>query len=322
MRLLHKFYDTAATDTGAAAPPVEVLTDEIKAELGQLRSLKQAIEAKGPDKTPEQLIKEAELDKANMRLYSVENDLMKDEDFNKFESLKGKKDTDLVFEDFKSQWEKDNPNQDPETKDAELKAAFDAQYHIDSSNKTLKERGQRLIAQEAAAMRNPLEASYQKAKSGYDENKMIKAELPGFNQFVDDIIKETAAKIVVKTKDGDEEVDIDVDLTEDQRKEIDKTFKNPKTFASYVNNKDKRAEVKAAIAKKISGFIRANNFDRVAQRGYEIGKGKGVASGSTTGADNSFGAVKHVKTPAVVENTKSVLEQISDSFDKVREKIG
>ena len=321
MRLLTKFYDADAGNTGA--PAVEVLTPELKAELGQLRSIKELYEQNGGGKTAEQLAKEAELDRVNMRVFSVENDIMKDEDFTRFETIKGKKDEDLVYEDFSSQWEKDNPGFDPTTKESEKRAAFEAQYHINSENKTLKERGQKLIATEAAAMRSPLESSYQKAKSSYDENKMMKGEIKGFNEFVSSVIKEnTPDKVVVKTKDGDEEVDIDVDLTEDQRKEIEKMFSNPKTFQAYISNKAKRTELQASLAKKIQGYIRANNFDRVAARGYEVGKGRGVNQGSTVGADNSFGTTKNTSTPSVAEGGKSLLEKISESFEPVREKMG
>jgi hypothetical protein len=334
MKFFSKFYDDGAGNGGAGdgTAPVEtaeVFTPELKQELESLRAFQKSITEKEPEKTPEQLQKEVELEKVNFRKYSVENDLMKDDDFQKFETVRAKKDEDLVFEDFSDEWEKDNPDADPRTKEADKRAAFEVQYHITSENKTNKERGQKLIAQEAKALRNPLETSYQTAKSSYDQEKMIKGEIPGYNQFIESVIKEnTPEKLVVKTsvksgKEGeaDTEIDVDVELTEDQRKEIEKLFKNPKTFHAYVTDKDKRDDLKAKIAKKISGYIKENNFDRAVQRAVEVGHGNGMAKGSTVGAEQPFAIVREMKHPSDTLD-KSQMKEINESFDAVRQQLG
>ncbi len=333
MKFFSKFYDGDAGDggagSGAATVEAEVFTPELKQELETLRAFQKTITEKEPDRTPEQLQREQELEKVNFRKFSVDNELMKNDDFDKFETVRSKKDEDLVFEDFATEWEKDNPDADPRTKEEEKRAAFETQYHIKSDVKTLKDRGQKLISQEAAAIRNPLETTYKTAKSRYDEENMIKGEVKGYNEFIDSVIKEnTPEKLVVKTsvksgKEGeaDTELDVDVDLTEDQRKEIEKLFKNIKTFHAYVNDKDKRDELKAKIAKKINGYIKENMFDKAIQRAVELGHGNGMAKGSNVGAGQPFGIIRDMQHSSD-KLDKSQMKEISDSFDAVRQAHG
>lgn len=332
MKFFYKFYDPQEGEAGAgaaAAVETEVFTPELKQELETLRAFQKTITEKEPEKTPEQLAKEVELEKVNFRKFSVENDLMKNDDFDKFDTVKNKKDEDLVFEDFSTQWEKDNPDADPRTKEEDKKLAFQTAYHINSENKTYKERGQKIIGEEAAALRSPLETTYQSAKSRYDQENMIKGEIKGYNEFIFNIIKEnTPEKMIVKTsvksgKEGeaDTELDVDVDLTEDQRKEIEKLFKNPKTFQAYVSDKDKRDELKAKISKKISGYIKENNFDKAVQRAVEIGHGNGMTKGSTVGAEQPFGIVRQMQHSTDTLD-KSQMKEINDSFDAVRTQLG
>jgi hypothetical protein len=333
MKFFSKFYDDGAGNggpgDGTAPVETEVFTPELKQELESLRAFQKSITEKEPEKTPEQLQKEVELEKVNLRKFSVENDLMKDDDFQKLETVKNKKDEDLVFEDFSDEWEKDNPEADPRTKEEEKRAAFEAQYHIKSDNKTNKERGQKLIAQEAAAIRNPLETTYQTAKSRYDLEKMVKGEINGYNEYINSIIKEnTPEKLIVKAsvksgKEGeaDTELDVDVDITEDQRKEIQKIFNNKKTFHDYVSDKDKRDELKVKIAKKITGYIKENMFERAIQRAAEVGHGNGMSKGSNVGAEQPFAIVREMKHPS--DNLdKSQMKEINDSFDAVRQQLG
>lgn len=321
MRFFQKFYDDG-NEGGGGGPQVEVLTPELKTELEELRTYKQSILNKEPEKTPEQLRKEEEMEKVNFRQYSVANDLMNDNEITQFESIRAKEDAALVYEDFSAEWDKDNPDADPETRELQKKTAFEEQYHLKSENKTLKTRGENLLKKEASLLRSPLESKYQSAKSGYDQHRMVEKEYPGFNSFIDDIVKENTPEkfVALKTKEGEQELTIDVDLTEDQRTEIAKIFKNPKTFHAYLNNKEKRDEVKAKIAAKIQGFIKINNFDKAIARGLEIGRGIGVAAGSDIGATQPFSVIKGGGNEGV--DIQDAMQQIRESHAKVREKHG
>lgn len=273
------------------------LSEDVKAQLAELETLRQYkadVESREPNKSPEQIAKEAEVEKVNFKKFTVESGIMKDEDFFTLETLKQKSDRDLVFEDFKKEWEADNKDIPENEKESSLKEAFESQYHLNSDNKTLKTRGEKMLAAEASIKRNPLESSYKKAQDEYGLQKQITAEIPVFNKFLDTIIKETVTDkpVLFKTKEGEEEIPIDVELTKEQKEELNKMFRTPKYFNKYKNGKPE--EVKKEIVNKINGFIKINNFDTVALKSYEAGKGIGTKQGSTVGAENLY-TLQHQK---------------------------
>lgn len=309
MRLFHKFYDDgAAAGGGVDTVPVP------KSEYEAFQKFQQ-----NSNKTPEEIQHDAEVENANFRQYSVANNLMKNDDFSSLDRIKKLSDRDLVYSDFCQQWDADNPD----GKDEDRELAFNTMYQTTSESKTLKERGEKLIKQQAELLRTPLESKYQSAKSRYDEEKVVKADYPGFQTFISEVIKEnTPEKIVVKTKDGDEEIDVDVPLTEEQRAEITKIFNNVKNFKAYLEGKDKKDDVKKAIAKKIQGYIRENNYDKGIARAFELGKGRGVKGGSDNGSENTFGMHRENSAGKKAVPNTDVMQQVFDSFEQLRAQKG
>lgn len=250
-------------------------------------------------------LKKQNLEKAEFLKYSAENDLYKVEDYNKLESIKSKSDKDLVYENWFPKWKEENPGVAPDQVESLAKEEFEEEYRLNSTNEKTKNRGIDKLKREASELRSPLEKSYNSAYERFSEDKKMLSKIPEFNKFMDELIKEaTPDKVVLfKTKEGEEEIAIDVELTKEQKDELGKTFKNAKVFSSFATNEEaKLGEWKAKIQKKIEGFIKINNFEAANKKSYDAGKGVGTKQGSNTGADNSFALQENGKrkdTPVI-----------------------
>lgn len=317
------YNDDALQVAGGSADVIVELPDDVKAqlaELQELRAYKESIVSKEPEKSPEQIAKLEELEKVNFRRFAVENDYMKNDGFDQLEKLKSSADKELVFGDFKTEWEADNQDVDPEEKEQLLKEAFESQYHLNSDNKTLKARGEKMLSRDAAEKRAPLESSYKNAQEQYGREKSIAAKVPDFNKFIDSTIKEAIPETIVlaKTKDGDVELPIEVTLTKEQIAEVDKIVRTPRYFKLFTEGKPE--EAKSIIEKKISGFIKINNFEAAVQQGFEKGKGVGTAGGSNVGAENLFAMIKDGENKDFIPDQASVRKQIRENHEEIRRK--
>jgi len=336
------FYNTEEGEGGNGSSTTEIVETPIVAEQPQevvkptfsedvikgwgFDSIEAANEyfakVKETSKSPEQIKREQEKEKADFIKFSTDEDIMGVEEINTYESLKSKSDTDLVFENYLKAWQEENPDYDAKEAREQAKQDFEEEYHLNASNDKQKARWEQKIAKEAAELRKPLEEKFGTAKSRYDENKTLRTEYPAFNKFIDDIIETTVTdKLVAKVKDGEVDVDIDIELTKEQKKEIEKSFKNEKTLYQYLTNKDSRDAVKEKIASKIQGFIKLNNYDRVVNRSYEVGKGIGVKNGSTIGAENLFGTQQSGQPP-VRKFDADALEESNRKIAAARERFG
>lgn len=296
------FYDDG--NNGGGGFDMSTLPADLQEKLTQydeLKSFKEQALTRTPDKSAEQLAQEAEVDQANFRVYSVENKLMKNEDFAVHESLKTKADTDLVFDDFSKQFKEDHPEIDEDEVEAQAKTAFENQYHINSADKTLKSKGEKLLKRDASELRSPVETSYNTAKERYEEHKTLQGKYPEYVKFFNEVSKETLPdKIVLfKGKEGDEEIPIEVDITEDDKKAVEeKFFKNAKTLQKFINGKSE--EVKIELVAKINSFIRQRKMEEGFSKAWEKAHGVGVAKGSEVGASQPFGLVRHINTGGTV----------------------
>lgn len=318
------FYDDNAGETGTGAgggetaTPTEVaIPEDIQKELAELRAYKESILSREPEKTPEQIAKEVELEKVNFRKYAVEKDLMKDDDFSRFDTVTKKAERDLVFEKFSAEQKEDNP----EITEDELKEAFEYEYKLNSDNEKTKARGMARLQKEAAEIKNPLETTYKTAKTQYDEDKAIEKQVAPFKKFMDELIAEnTPEKLsLYKAKDGEEEITIDVDLSKSDREELTKLFLTPKNFRSFLDSNGKLDEIKPTLAKKINGFLKQKYFETALSKSFETGHGRGVLKGSNVGANQPFAVVKGGGQSQ--ENIKNADQEIAESQTRVRSKI-
>jgi hypothetical protein len=301
MFLNPRFYYNDGGSEGGGTPdavvtdPVVTIPEDVQKELAELRAFKEQISNKEPDKTAEQLSKEQEIEKAEFLRYSAKNDLLKIDEYNQYESLKSKADRDLVFENYLQEWKKENPDVKDESEiAAKAKEDFEDEYKLNSENEKAKNKGISRLAKEAKELKAPIESKYTTAKERFAEDREIVSKIPEFNKAIDEIIKEsTPDKIVVKTKDGEQVVDIEVELTKEQRAEVEKIFKSDKVFATYYNSDD---------AEK--GTFKAKGFD--------TGKKIGIAQGSNVGANNPFplkeDQKQETKIVSIDESTAKVAE--------------
>lgn len=314
--------DNKGGEGGAAAPAGITMSEADVKELADLRAFRASIAEKEPDKTPEEIAKLADKEKGEFIKYSSDEGLMKVDEFHAYENLKVKADRDLVFENWLTNWKEENPDVEADEIDARAKADFDEEYKLTSSNDKTRARGEARLAREAAEVRKPLQTTYEKAQGAFKELQSIRQTYPKYEKFMDDLIKETVPEqIVFKTKEGEEDITIDdVKLTEEDKKEIAKQFKNDKNFFSFTKNADKLDTVKAAIAKKIDGYLKVKYFDKVNEAVYIAAKGIGVKKGSNVGAEAPFAIVRGGQLPGG-ESKISGQKEVEDNDFALRQKI-
>lgn len=253
--------------------------------------------------------KQEQLDKANLVKYAVENEKMKVEDFTTYENLKAKADRDLVYERFAAELKED----DPELSDEDIKEEFESEYKLSDLNDKKKAKGLSRLQKEAAEIRTPYETKYNSALSEYTEAKELKAQYPKFSGFIDSLVGEAVKEkfTVLKVKEGEEEVPIDIDLTKEDREAIAKAFKNEKTFYAFFKGGEAGlGSLKEKITQKINGYIKTQKFDEAISKVHEVSKGIGVKAGSSVGAENPF---------ALVKNQTAITEEVDASTKKAAE---
>lgn len=263
--------------------------NELKAAKAELEELRKFKAANTQDtRTAEEIQREADIDKANFLKFAADNDLMKLDDYTMFESLKGKQDADLVFEHFLTQFKEDNPEiTDNEELIEAAKDEFNTEYKLDSRNEKLKERGLARLTKDANEIKSPIESKVKSAEAKYNDEKQLKAEFPKFNSFIEDAIKRnTAPKVTLfKGKEGEEEINIEIDLTKEDMAEIVKRISTPNTYSKYTQDKE---AVNKELDSKIQSWLKTNKFEETIQKAAEKYKEIGAKSAPRVGATAPF----------------------------------
>lgn len=308
------------TDDPPAPDPLKELLKEFDVEnVDALREkLKPKQDAPPPVLSPEEKEKQDNLYQVDMQRYAVENGLMKPEEFQQLNNLKGKENRSLVYEQWLPSWKEENPDVPPAEADKEAQAAFEAEYGLSSSNEKTKARGEARINREAGSIRQPLETSYTKVKADFDEDRTVKADYPGFNKKVSDFIQENipAQVTIWEGKDGEEQVPIVIDLTEDQRKDlyqkVAQKMLNSGTYQLF--KKGDETQLKEIAKRQTEELLwqehRSTGLAKVAQTFLARGK----KQGSTVGAKNPFPTVQdHQKTGG--KDHQSAQQEVLDSLE-------
>jgi hypothetical protein len=323
--------ETTTTDTGAttdakkddtpAPDPVKDLLKEFNLE--SLEALKERLKPQDASKveSPEEKEKRENLYRVEMQKYAVENGLMKPDEFVKLEMLKAKDNRSLVYENWLTDWKADNPDIDPADVEERSKEDFETEYHLNSTNEKTKARGLAKIEKEAKEMRIPLESSYTKVKQDFDEDRAVANDYPDYSKKVSGFIQENIpAKVkLFETKDGEESVPVEIDLTDDQRKEIyqkvAKRIMNSGTYQLYKKNDVTQLQ---AIAKReaeaeIWAGQREVGLQKIAETFLKRGDEKGYKRGSV-GAKNPFPLVKDGSGQGGGTDKGSAQQQVLDSL--------
>jgi len=234
--------------------------------------------------------KQEALDNAELRRYAIANDLLKEDDFKTYETLSQKQAIDLVQEKHFEEFKEDNPEiEDEDTLKELAKQDFENTYKLNSESEKVRNRALAKIEKEAKELKSPVESKFVNAKEQYETAKNIAKTYPEFEKFVSDKVKQhTPDKaIVYKVKDGDTEIPVEIELTEEDRKAMAKEFAKHTTFHKFSKSADKK-ELEAELDRKMQGWVKVNKAEQIYAKAVETGIGIGKAKGSTVGANNPF----------------------------------
>lgn len=342
MNLIRKYFDDGAgsnsggspdptlvadpskvADPNAAAPPAELpqpvfTIDELK-ELG-FDSKESAIAAfnkmKEDNKPNEEKQRQANIEKANFLKYAAERNFVND-DFNKYESLQSKADRDLVFEKFSAEEKADNPK----ITDEELKESFESEYKLTNDNEKSKAKGEARLKKDAEELRNPAKNAWEKAQSSYKEELSVWEKNKSFKTTVKDILdKNVSAKYSFKAKDGEEDVDVELDITPELRKELEKSFLGEKSFAKFLTyDEGKEKDFYDTLKANAQNFVEAKLAKAAVQEAIKIGVGRGTKKGSNIGAEAPFAVQNNAKTGQTIKDVS--LEQANNNLGKIRKQF-
>ena len=270
--------------------------------------------------SPEEKLEKENIAKANFLKFSAENKLLKVEEYNQFENLKSKADRDLVYEKFLTSYKEEHPEiTDEKELEEAAKEDFDYEYKLkDGLSETAKNKGLEKLAKEAKELRSPFENKILKAQEEFKTYNNIKETYPKFEKFVDEAItRNTPDKLaVVKVKDGDTEIPIEIELTKEDREAMAKSFKTEKTFALFADGKPE--DIQKAIDNKMQGWLIKNKQEAIVSKTFELGKGIGLKQGSTVGAENPF-ALKQQQGGAAEQTGEKTREQSQAEIAQARQ---
>lgn len=286
-----------AAEKEVDAPPPDPVRDLLKElNVESLEALKDLLKPKeGRVESPEEKEKRENLYRVEMQKYAVENGLMKPDDFVRLETIRAKDDQALVFESWLTSWKEENPDVDPANVDRQAREDFESEYRLNSENEKTKTRGLAKIKKEASEIREPLEKSYTGLKNDFDEDRTVKNDYPDFSKKVTGFIQENIpAKVkLFETKDGEDTVPVEIDLTDEQRKDIyqkvAKKVMNSSTYQLYKKGDTKQLQ---ELAKKeaeatIWNEQREAGLSKIAETFLKRGDEKGYKRG-VIGAKNPF----------------------------------
>ena len=232
--------------------------------------------------------KAAALEDVNFRKFSIENDLLKEDDFMSHQSLSAKADRDLVFEKWVNEYKEDNPDlaNDPELMN-KATAEFNREYKLDSESDKVKQRGLDKLSKEAKELRAPVSQKFESAKNQFELAKTVHTEYPKFESLVESKVRQHTPdkKGAYTVNDGEEEVVVDIEITEDDRKAMAKAFATHKNFYKFKEGKE---EFEKSIDQKMEVWVELNKKEVIKQKIFETALNLGRAKGSNIGAYNPF----------------------------------
>lgn len=271
--------------------------------------------------SPEEKLQKENITKANFLKFSAEQKLLNVEDYSQYETLKSKPDQDLVFENFVKEYKEDHPEiTDTEELEQAAKDDFEYEYKLkEGLSESAKKKGLAKLARDAKELRSPYENKVLAAQNQFKEYGTYQETYPKFEKFLkESILKNTPEKtILFKAKDGEEEIPIEIELTQKERDAMLKEFATPKTFQKFLNSKPE--EIQAILDKKMQGWVKLNKFDEVNAKTFELGMGVGTKKGSTVGAENPFPLRQNGQSSSA-EVTESI-EQSNARMSEQRERL-
>lgn len=259
--------------------------------------------------SPEEKLQKENITKANFLKFSADQKLLNVEDYSQYENLKAKPDQELVYESFLKDYKEEHPEITDE-KELEEAAKEDFEYEYKLKNglsETQKKKGLAKLARDAKDLRSPIESKVSAAQEQFKQYGSYQETYPKFEKFLkESILKNTPEKtILFKAKDGEDEIPIEIELTQKERDAMFKEFSTPKTFQKFLNAKPE--EIQAILDKKMQGWVKLNKFEEVNAKTFEVAMGVGTKKGSTVGAENPF-PLKQNQSSVVSDETGTLEE--------------
>ena len=189
----------------------------------------------------------------------------------------------------------------------------------DGLSESAKKKGLAKLARDAKDLRSPIETKVIEAQNQFKEYGSYQETYPKFEKFVkESILKNTPEKtILFKAKDGEEEIPIEIELTQKERDAMFKEFSTPKTFQKFLTAKPE--EIQAIMDKKMQGWVKLNKFDEVNAKTFEVAMGVGTKKGSTVGAENPFPLRQNQST--IIADSSGTLEESNKKMSAQRERL-
>lgn len=309
----------------AAEPIKQILSDEDLKNYGfdSPEALKTFLQKQKEENiSPEEKLQKENITKANFLKFAAEQKLLNVEDYSQYESIKSKPDQEIVFENFVKEYKEDHPEITDEEELAEAaKEDFEYEYKLkEGLSESQKKKGLAKLARDAKELRSPIENKVLAAQDQFKEYGSYQETYPKFEKFLkESITKNTPDKtILFKAKDGEEEIPIEIELTQKERDAMFKEFSTPKTFQKFLNSNPE--EIQAILDKKMQGWVKLNKFDEINAKTFETGMGVGTKKGSTVGAENPF-PLRQNGSNASLEGSET-LEESNKKMSEIRQRLG
>lgn len=263
----------------------------------------------------EEKAKLEQLDNLEFRKYSISNDFLKDEDFDKHKNIVSKSNYDLVFEKHLAEFKEDNQDIDESDLFDAAKEDFEYTYKLNSEKESVKNRGLAKIEKEANELKAEVERPFSSAKEKYELAKSVAKNYPEFEKFVSETVKKNTPEkaIIYNIKDGENEIPVEIELTQEDRNEMSKAFSKHTNYHKFT--KGSQEEFAAELDNKMQSWILANKKEQILSKAVEAGIGIGKAKGSNIGATAPFPIVSK-NTNMSDEAKKTLEEEIRESHNR------
>lgn len=269
--------------------------------------------------SPEEKKQKEEVYNATLNQYAVKNGVFTNEELNVLSNLKKMAPADLVYNEFKKEYQeanKDRVDDDkkpvPVTED-ETRDKFNELYHVESDDKALKEVGKKNLELAAKSLIAPLEEKYNDIKAVFDDENYKTASLPAYSKFVNSALDEFIPKELTF---GEGENAVKVLLNNTNRDALEQMFIKNHYFEDFLQNGG-TAEQRAQFKREIEKELYYHNIESIAKVVGDVREGIGLKKGSV-GAKAPFEEPKGAAAHAVDENafTKEELDAIKKGFGR------
>lgn len=262
-------------------------------------------QSKNVAETEEQKVARIEKYNKELAAYAITNSLLTPQDLTSIESLQKSDDRGIALNDFAADYRADNKdrkdddgNPDPVTED-EINKAFEDLYHTDSSNPTLKNKGEKLMKEKADSIRSVANQKFDNAKQKFDIEQEKGIQIPAYKTFVQSTISESIPEKIKISGDGDDAVYFST-VSEQGKPLYDKDklealFKKNELFNIFLTGD--KSQLKQAMAETIEEHIFKENRAAINTLLLTHGESVGLKKGSNVGANAPFEANKQKPVP-------------------------